>query len=95
MLLPETDAAGATAFGEKIRQAVECLALPEVQGDEPLRLGEHLCTLKDLLHLAAEGSAAPGVQPALVASVAGEPVPRVRGRVERDAKTGEIVLKRH
>ena len=73
---------------EPLRQAF-------VQGDEPLRLGEHHCTLKDLLHLAAEGSAAPGVQPALVAAVAGEPVPRVRGRVERDAKTGEIVRKRH
>jgi diguanylate cyclase (GGDEF)-like protein len=36
VLLPETDAAGAASFGEKIRQAVECLALPEVQGDEPL-----------------------------------------------------------
>ena len=72
---------------EPLRQAF-------VLGDEPLRLGEHLCTLKDLLRIADEAPATPGVQPALpVAAVADTP-PRVRGRVERDAKTGEIVRKR-
>ena len=65
-----------------------------VLGDESLRLGEHLCTLKDLLRTAADGSAAPGAQPAMPAGTVAESVPRVRGRVERDAKTGEIVRKR-
>ena len=33
---PETDAAGAASFGQKIREAVECLALPDVADADPL-----------------------------------------------------------
>jgi hypothetical protein len=76
-----------TARWEPIRQAF-------VLADEPLRLGEHLCTLKDLLRTAAEAPVAPGTQPAVPAVAGAEAAPRVRGRVERDAKTGEIVRKR-
>ena len=72
---------------EPVRQAF-------VLSDEPLRLGEHQCTLKDLLGMAAERPSDPGARPAAPAAAAAEAVPRVRGRVERDAKTGEIVRKR-
>ena len=72
---------------EPVRQAF-------VLDDESLRLGEHLCTLKDLLRTAAEVPGATGAQPAAPAAAAGDAAPRVRGRVERDAKTGEIVRKR-
>ena len=84
---PESGDAVSPPLWEPLRQAF-------VLGDESLRLGEHLCTLKDLLRTAAEGSAAPGAQPAMPAGTVAESVPRVRGRVERDAKTGEIVRKR-
>jgi len=84
---PESGDTEAPPLWEPLRQAF-------VLGDEPLRLGEHLCTLKELLRMAAEGATVPGVQSALPAATVGETVPRVRGRVERDAKTGEIVRKR-
>lgn len=84
---PESGDALAPPLWEQVRQAF-------VLGDDPLRLGEHLCSLQDLLRIAAEGTNAPGVQSGLPAAAAGETAPRVRGRVERDARTGEIVRKR-
>jgi hypothetical protein len=84
---PESGDAVLPPLWEPMRQAF-------VLEDESLRLGEHLCTLKDLLGMAAERPAVPGPRPAVPAAAAGEAVPRVRGRVERDAKTGEIVRKR-
>ena len=84
---PESGDAVAPPLWEPVRQAF-------VLDNEPLRLGEHLCTLQNLLGMAAENAAAPGAQPAVPAAAVGEAAPRVRGRVERDAKTGEIVRKR-
>jgi hypothetical protein len=84
---PESGEAVQPPLWEPVRQAF-------VLADEPLRLGEHLCTLKDLLRMAAEGPLASGAQPAAPAAAGGEAAPRVRGRVERDAKTGEIIRKR-
>ena len=84
---PESGDAVAPPLWEPVRQAF-------VLEDEPLRLGEHLCTLKSLLGAAAEGPAAPGAQPVTPAAAPADADPRVRGRVERDAKTGEIVRKR-
>ncbi len=84
---PESGDAVSPPLWEPLRQAF-------VLGDEPLRLGEHLCTLKELLRMSDEAANAPGVQPGLPIATGAEPGHRVRGRVERDAKTGEIVRKR-
>ncbi len=84
---PESGDAVSPPLWEPLRQAF-------VLGDEPLRLGEHLCTLKDLLRMAAEGANASGAPSGLPAATGTETAHRVRGRVERDAKTGEIVRKR-
>jgi len=72
---------------EPVRQAF-------VQRGEPLRLGEHLCSLNDLLGTAPAGQALPNAQPAWAPGPPTEQAQRLRGRVERDAKTGEIVRKR-
>ena len=65
-----------------------------VRGDETLWLGEYLCTLNDLLGTPAEGRALLSAQPAGAPGPPADQLPRPRGRVERDAKTGEIVRKR-
>jgi hypothetical protein len=63
-----------------------------VDADGPLRLGDHRCTARDLLRQvdgrddAGEGRWRP--------AAAAEPAGRVRGRVERDPATGEIVRRR-
>ena len=72
---------------EPVRQAF-------VRGDETLWLGEYLCTLNDLLGTPAEGRALLSAQPAGAPGPPADQLPRPRGRVERDAKTGEIVRKR-
>ncbi len=72
---------------EPLRQAF-------VPGDETLRLGEHLCALKDVLRMASEAATAAGAQAVLPVAPGAEAIPRVRGRVERDPKTGEIIRKR-
>jgi len=72
---------------EPVRQAF-------VRRDETLRLGEYLCTLDDLLGTSAEGGALLGARPAGAPGLPSDQLPRPRGRVERDAKTGEIVRRR-
>ena len=81
----EDGGAGERPLWEPVRQSF-------VLGDEPLRLGEHPCTLNDLLGTA--GQALPSAQPAWAPGPPADQLPRPRGRVERDAKTGEIVRKR-
>ena len=83
--------AGETGAWEPVRQAFVAL-------DEPLRLGDHPCTVQSLLgdRLAADGGAGRGGGGKgrwRHDGVAEAPEP-VRGRVERDPETGEIVPKR-
>lgn len=68
---------------------------------EPLRLGEHRCTAETLLRAARDAPAnAPrgGASPAGMATAGASPSEGgrqpLRGRVERDATTGEIVRRR-
>ena len=77
---------------EQIRQAV-------VTADEPIRLGQHACTIQSLLGeqlAAAEGGGSGGGTGKgrwRHEGLPEAPDPR-RGRVERDPETGEIVAKR-
>ena len=59
-----------------------------VRPDQPLRLGDHECTVNDLLrrHRGAPADAPPGSDGAVHR--------RVRGPVARDPATGEIVRRR-
>jgi FHA domain len=59
---------------------------------EPLRLGDFRCTVADLLRIAGERSA--GGMPGPDRAWEGGPAPRLRGRLERDPRTGEIVRRR-
>jgi hypothetical protein len=63
--------------------------------EEPLRLGDHLCTARDLLRAAREPVAIHGaaVQPRPEGGGGGR-IMRPRGRVERDPRTGEIIHRR-
>lgn len=62
---------------------------------EPLRLGDHLCSVAELLRRAGEGPRAEGPG---VAAAGGDGAPgpsqRIRGLVERDPATGDIVRRR-
>ncbi len=73
--------------------SARALSLP----DEPLRLGDYLCNAEALLRAARDGSPSRAVAGAGAASGAspgdGGRQP-LRGRVERDALTGEIVRRR-
>ena len=73
---------------ESVRQAFVTL-------DEPLRLGEHRCTIQSLLgdRLATSESGGSGKGRWRNDGMADTPEPP-RGRVERDPETGEIVQKR-
>lgn len=68
-----------------------------VAGDEPLRLGDYRCTAAQLLRAARDAPGRPGGTAAMAAAEAspaeGGRQP-LRGRVERDALTGEIVRRR-
>lgn len=68
-----------------------------VAADEPLRLGDYRCTAAGLLRVARDAPARPGGTAAMAAAEAqpgdGGRQP-LRGRVERDALTGEIVRRR-
>ncbi len=68
-----------------------------VAADEPLRLGDYRCTATSLLRSARDAPARSGATPAMAAAEAspadGGRQP-LRGRVERDARTGEIVRRR-
>jgi predicted component of type VI protein secretion system len=59
-----------------------------VRPDQPLRLGDHECTVDDLLrrHRGAPADASPGSD--------GAALRRMRGPVARDPATGEIVRRR-
>ena len=82
---------------EKLRQGF-------VAPDDHLRLGDHRCTLKDLLRDielrdTAEtgtggGSGGRGGDPGSGAGGADRRIESLRGRVERDPVTGEIIPKR-
>jgi hypothetical protein len=85
------DADGGRMAWEPIRQS---LVAPE----ESLRLGDYTCRLADLLrqieaeHGSAGGAASGRWRPGLQGG--GQDRERLRGRVERDPVTGEIVRKR-
>jgi hypothetical protein len=68
-----------------------------VAADEPLRLGDYRCTAAGLLRVARDAPARAGETAAMAAAQAqpgdGGRQP-LRGRVERDALTGEIVRRR-
>jgi hypothetical protein len=64
-----------------------------VAADEPLKLGEHHCTAGQLT-AAVRGRSDGGQQAALQRERLERDRPRLRGRVERDAATGEIVRRR-
>jgi FHA domain len=63
-----------------------------MEGTEPVRLGDFRCTTTDLLRLAGERPA--GATSALERAREGGPAPRLRGRLQRDPRTGEIVRRR-
>lgn len=68
-----------------------------VAADEPLRLGDYRCTAASLLRAARDAPARTGATPAMApaeASPADGGRQPLRGRVERDALTGEIVRRR-
>ncbi len=67
-----------------------------VRPDEPLRLGEHRCTAGDLVGRARARTRGDydGDGPVLRDEGYEGQVRRLRGRVERDAATGEIVRRR-
>jgi len=65
-----------------------------VSADEPLKLGEHHCTAGQLTAAVREKGAGSGHGPALQRERFERERPRLRGRVERDAATGEIVRRR-
>lgn len=71
---------------EKVRQ--EFIAM-----DETVRFGDYVCSVSSLLQLANGGEPQDGASPPK-----GRPEPEsqhLRGRVERDPNTGEVVRKRH
>jgi FHA domain len=61
-----------------------------VRRDEPLKLGEHRCTAAQLVRTARKGSQSSALQRERM----DRDRPRLQGRVERDAATGEIVRRR-
>jgi hypothetical protein len=65
-----------------------------IGADEPLRLGDYRCTAAELVHAVRAGPSANGngAPPAWDRSEGHRQ--RLRGRVERDAATGEIVRRR-
>jgi len=65
-----------------------------VAADEPLKLGEHHCTAGQLTAAARAGADGDRQQAALQRERLERDRPRLRGRVERDAATGEIVRRR-
>jgi hypothetical protein len=65
-----------------------------VRGDEPLKLGEHRCTADELVRTARKGRTIDGQSSALQQERMDRQRPRLQGRVERDATTGEIVRRR-
>lgn len=65
-----------------------------VRPDEPLRLGEHRCTADDLVGRARARNGYDGDGSAMRDDGYEGPARRLRGRVERDAATGEIVRRR-
>jgi hypothetical protein len=66
-----------------------------VDPEEPLRLGDHPCTARDLLRMAREPVAVHGAPvQARPESGGGGRTMRPRGRVERDPRTGEIIHRR-
>lgn len=74
----------------RIRQAF-------VSSEEPLRLGDHLCTARELLKAAREPVGVQGAQGIPVqpwSASGGGRTGRPRGRVERDPRTGEIIHRR-
>lgn len=68
-----------------------------VTAETQLRLGEYRCTVTDLLVRARQRpstAAGPGDHPGDPVRYTGRPTDPPRGRVERDAATGEIVRRR-
>jgi hypothetical protein len=65
-----------------------------VRGGEPLKLGEHRCTADELVRMARKGRTTDDQSSALQQERMDRQRPRLQGRVERDATTGEIVRRR-
>lgn len=65
-----------------------------VAADEQLKLGEHHCTAGQLTAAVRERDPDDGQSSALQRERLERDRPRLRGRVERDAATGEIVRRR-
>ena len=81
---------GGDATWLRVRQAF-------VSAEEPLRLGDHRCTARELLRAAREPVVLMGAAEPLrpeSSDGAGGRAGRPRGRVERDPRTGEIIHRR-
>lgn len=65
-----------------------------VAGDAPLRLGDYRCTAAELTRAARESVPSDGAAAAQPGDRYESFRQRLRGRVERDAATGEIVRRR-
>ncbi|MEM7023568.1 MAG: FHA domain-containing protein [Pseudomonadota bacterium] len=65
-----------------------------VTREEPLKLGDHRCTAGQLVESARDHQPQDGDSTALMNERMDRDRPRLRGRVERDAATGEIVRRR-
>jgi hypothetical protein len=65
-----------------------------VRGDEPLRLGDYVCTAEALVRAAGFGNRRPAGVSGEAGAVASGRRPPLHGRLERDPATGEIVRRR-
>ena len=65
-----------------------------VAPDDVIRLGDHACAVRDLLHQVDDAADATGGGRWRPGLAGGHERERLRGRVERDPVTGEIVRKR-
>ena len=65
-----------------------------VGADDPLKLGDYRCTAAELMHTPREGEPSHGHEAAAAWERSESPRQRLRGRLERDPATGEIVRRR-
>jgi pSer/pThr/pTyr-binding forkhead associated (FHA) protein len=65
-----------------------------VTADEGIRFGNHVCTIRELLRQVEATETADGLGRWRTGPIPEKAAERVRGRVERDPVTGEIVRKR-
>jgi hypothetical protein len=65
-----------------------------VTADQGIRFGDHVCTIRELLRQVETTEAADGSGRWRSGPLPDKAAERVRGRVERDPVTGEIIRKR-